>query len=199
MTTMTPTAQTVVLHSVPGRLRVRVAAHADTAALEMVLRQQRGVESCRRSAQSLLIRYRSAETTADRLLKVVASSLIPGENVPISRMIIEALASINATITRATGDNFDIRTLLALALAAWAGRQIIRGEGPQGGRAVVDGPVVCVWTLSPPRRQRDRFGDGPAHVVGPPHALGPTSVGGKGAGGLSHCGPLAFRVARVIT
>jgi len=64
----------VVLHNVPGRLRVRVAAHADTAALEMVLRQQRGVEACRRSAQSLLIRYRSGETTADRLLKVVASS-----------------------------------------------------------------------------------------------------------------------------
>jgi len=128
----------VVLHNVPGRLRVRVAAHADTAALEMVLRQQRGVEACRRSAQSLLIRYRSGETTADRLLKVVASSLIPAENVPISR-------------------------------------------------------------LSPPRRQRDRFGDGPAHAVGPPHALGPTSVGGKGAGGLSHRGPLAFRVARVTT
>ena len=140
---MTSTARIVVVHDIPGRLRVRVAAYADTAALETTLRKQPGVQSCRRSAQSLLIVYRSRETTADRLMKIIASSLTgrlirgtstetAGDNVPMSRMIIQALESINAGITRATGNNFDVRTLLALALAAWAGRQILRGEGPQG-------------------------------------------------------------------
>jgi hypothetical protein len=139
-------AGVVVLHEMPGRLRLRLPPHVEGARLEAALVKEPGVEACawRPLTRSLLVRYRPGATTSAALRGVAAVHAGPeatgtapprGPRLrarsPLARAIREAFTELDAGVARASRGTIDLGLLLPLGLAAWGAREIVRGQaGP---------------------------------------------------------------------
>jgi hypothetical protein len=134
-----------VVHDIPGRLRVRLPARARSAGLMEAIGALPGIVSCVWSdrTRSLLVRYRPEEASSQALVGAIAAHVgilnppaAPGPpESPASPALIDAVtrtvSALNLALGRLTGGVADLRTLLPLALVAWAAREILRGRaGP---------------------------------------------------------------------
>ncbi len=126
-----------VVHSIPGRLRVRLPTNAHVPGLEEQLLAHSGVRAARHSprTRSVVIQYHPEDTTVKTLLD--ALSAITGieadagfevGDLPLSQSITHAVSRVNTALTRHTANQIDLPTLLALSLGGWAVLQIVRGR-----------------------------------------------------------------------
>ena len=126
-----------VVHSIPGRLRVRLPTNARVPGLEDQLLAHSGVRAARHvpRTRSVVIQYHPEETTAETLLHALAA--ITGIEVdagfavgdlPLSESITGAVSRVNTVLTRHTANQIDLPTLLALSLGGWAVLQLVRGR-----------------------------------------------------------------------
>src|SRR5262249_32345996 len=137
-----------VAHDIPGRLRLRLPPGVQGAAVVEAMHGQPGVTECAWAplTGSLLLRYRPDATTGAALLDAVAArtGLTPaprngnggprpaaaprGGAAALAAAVTQGVAELNAGVGRMTGGVLDLRTLLPLVLAAWAFREIVRGQ-----------------------------------------------------------------------
>ncbi len=129
-----------VIHSIPGRLRVRLPTGVDVPGLEQRLLAHSGVRAARHSprTRSVVIQYHPEETTAETLLDVLAAiaGVEPDAGfevgaLPLSQSITRAVSRVNTALTQRTANQIDLPTLLALSLGGWAVLQIVRGRARQ--------------------------------------------------------------------
>ncbi len=137
-----------VAHDIPGRLRLRLRAAVEGDSLAAAMREHPGVTDCVWAARtgSLLLHYRPQVTSGTLLRDAVAArtGLSPagpdgapatsarnGEPPQLATAITQGMTDLNAQVTQVTGGALDLRTLLPLALGAWALAEIFRGRaGP---------------------------------------------------------------------
>jgi hypothetical protein len=137
--------QLAIVHSIPGRLRVRLPPRARTAELEAMVARLPGVTQCRWSPQtrSLLALYRPDEVGAAVLAESIAvhADVDPVPEVqagagnhgeakgrsPVAAAVIDTVGSLNRRIARATRGRLSLGLLVPLALTLWAIRDATRG------------------------------------------------------------------------
>jgi hypothetical protein len=134
-----------VAHDIPGRLRLRLRAAVEGERLAAAMREHPGVTGCTWAARtgSLLLQYRPEVTSGAQLRDAVAArtgltpaepnggSAIPAPNGgprQLAGAITRGMTDLDAEVTRVTGGALDLRTLLPLALGAWALAEIFRGR-----------------------------------------------------------------------
>jgi hypothetical protein len=126
-----------IVHSIPGRLRVRLPTNARVPGLEERLLAHSGVRTARHfpRTRSVVIQYHPEETTAETLLHALTA--IAGVesdtgfevgDLPLSESITRAVSYANTALTRRTANQIDLPTLLALSLGGWAVLQLVRGR-----------------------------------------------------------------------
>jgi hypothetical protein len=126
-----------IVHSTPGRLRVRLPTNAHVPGLEERLLAHSGVRAARHSprTRSVVIQYHPDETTVKTMLDALAA--ITGieadagfevGDLPLSQSIARAVSRANTALTRRTANQIDLPTLLALSLGGWAVLQLVRGR-----------------------------------------------------------------------
>jgi hypothetical protein len=138
----------VIVHDIPGRLRLRGIPPAGLEAAADAVRQVPGVSACQASPRtgSLLVQYRPGETTPDAIVGCVtdeaerpaddtalADHVEPGpaRRAAIGTALMEAFGEMDQRIGRFTGGALSLRLLLPLGLGAWALREIALGRtGP---------------------------------------------------------------------
>jgi Heavy metal associated domain 2 len=131
-----------VVHSIPGRLRIRLPPNARTQALEEAVARLPGVTQCRWSprTRSLLALYRPDEVGAGVLVDSIAAQAdvdsapamsAPETNSnggsPVAAAVVQAVGGVNQRVRRATGGRITLGVLVPLALALWAIRDATRG------------------------------------------------------------------------
>jgi Heavy metal associated domain 2 len=131
-----------VVHSIPGRLRIRLPPNARTQALEEAVARLPGVTQCRWSprTRSLLALYRPDEVGAGVLVDSIAAQAdvdsapavsAPETNSnggsPVAAAVAQAVGGVNQRVRRATGGRITLGVLVPLALALWAIRDATRG------------------------------------------------------------------------
>jgi len=135
--------QLAVVHSIPGRLRVRLPPHARTEAIQESVARLPGVTQCRWTprTRSLLALYRPDEVGASVLVDSIAaqadvesapavtSAPEPSRNggSPVAGAVVEAVAGVNQRVRRATRGRITLGILIPLALTLWAIRDATRG------------------------------------------------------------------------
>jgi hypothetical protein len=128
-----------VAHSIPGRLRVRFEPRdLDPAALALLLArlsQRPGVRSARYNptSGSVVVEYDPAAVQAAALMEELPlappGGEPPGESTPIARAVSRGWWASDGSLSRLTGGWMDMKTLLPLALALLAVRQLfLQGE-----------------------------------------------------------------------
>jgi Heavy metal associated domain 2 len=133
----------MVVHHLPGRLRLRLSKGAVAPDLDETVARLEGVTVSRWSARtrSLLVLYRTGAVTPDAIIQRVADAArvepvdIPApEPPPLERgrtalggAIATAFSDLDARLHRRTSGVVDLGTLVPLALAAWAVRELLRG------------------------------------------------------------------------
>jgi hypothetical protein len=132
-----------VMSDLPGRLRVRLSSGASGPELERRLNNEPGVTGCLWTprTRSLLVTYRPDEATRTALIAAVAPSTGPmarpappkprrerRERSVLASVVTEAAAQFDARVANVTGGLLDLRTGVALALALWAVREVLRGN-----------------------------------------------------------------------
>jgi hypothetical protein len=139
-------ARAVVVHDVPGRLRVRLpAAWRAERALE-ALRAQDGVRELGWSprTRSLLVEYDREATSGAAIRGVMAERLgldpdalepataprrpRPARPSPIAGAIAQAVGEVDDRLASATRGLLDLGTIVPLALGAWAIRELLGGR-----------------------------------------------------------------------
>jgi Heavy metal associated domain 2 len=129
-----------IAHAMPGRLRLRLPAPAQTSQLLDVVRAVPGVTACiwNDHTRSLLVHYRPEETTSDAIIDTVADHagvVAPhedrpseGDETPVAEVITSSLDRLNTKVVRATAGKLNLGVLVPLLLGAWALRQLVRPE-----------------------------------------------------------------------
>ena len=129
-----------VIHSIAGRLRIRLPVGAAGAVLEKHLRGHEGVTSCHYDprTRSLLIQYRAGEVAVETLLNEVRSitgaEADPEESAdivpptPLSKVIRDAVSRLNLQVSDRTVRQLNVRMIVAMSLALWGLQQIVRGR-----------------------------------------------------------------------
>jgi hypothetical protein len=135
----------LVVHDVPGRLRIRLSAGARIDGLVEAVSKQAGVMSATWSehTRGLLVLYRPEVTSNRTLIDAVTAhagvGLLPAKSAwrpsngrpTLVGAVTDTVAEVNAAVGRLTGGIADLRTLVPLGLVVWAARQILRGQaGP---------------------------------------------------------------------
>ena len=129
-----------VAHAIPGRLRLRfergVAVPEEIEALLVRLREQPGVRGARHSGASgsIVVEYDPAAVSQGALLRGLpvgpepapASLKRAARSSPAAHALTQCWWNADAALARATGGWLDLRTLVPLALAVLAVRQILR-------------------------------------------------------------------------
>jgi hypothetical protein len=131
-----------VVHSIPGRLRVRLPPNARTQALQEAVGRLPGVTQCRWSprTRSLLALYRPEEVGTEVLVDSIAAqadvdvspaAIEPESNghggSPAVAALVQAVGGLNQRVRRATGGRITLGVLIPLALTLWAIRDATRG------------------------------------------------------------------------
>lgn len=134
---MTPAALAIV-HSLQGRLRLRLAATAETAGLVEAIRALPGVTACTWSPRThgLLVHYLAEEITPAEIVEAVVTHTgmeapapvgdLAIRDEPLATTIASAVGSLDARVARATRGRLDLGVLVPLALTAWALRELLR-------------------------------------------------------------------------
>jgi Heavy metal associated domain 2 len=131
----------LIVHDIPGRLRLRLPPGASAAGLTDVIDRLTGVQNSVWSprTRSLLIRYDASLLTPAEIARAVAehadldepiqSDDARGENGrgPIASAIVETFSGFDERVARQTRGRLDLRILVPVALVLWAGRQLLRG------------------------------------------------------------------------
>lgn len=134
-----------VVHDIPGRLRLRLPAHARAEGLPEAVSQLSGVVMSTWSplTRGLLIRYRSDVIAPAAIARAVAEHAgvaedeivdLPGalatsnSGTPVAQTVVQAVSEVNQRVGRATRGVIDLAGLIPLALTAWAVAQIFRGR-----------------------------------------------------------------------
>jgi hypothetical protein len=140
---MEPASAAEVMSDLPGRLRVRLSSGVGGPELERRLHNEPGVTDCRWTprTRSLLVTYRPDHATRAALITAVAPSTEPmAPSAPprprkerrtqsvLASAVAEATSRLDARIADLTGGVLDLRTGVALALALWAVREVLRGN-----------------------------------------------------------------------
>lgn len=134
---MAPAALAIV-HSMQGRLRLRLAAPAETAGLVEAMRSLPGVTACTWNPRShgLLVHYQPEEITPATIIQAAAThtgmeapesgddSSVRDE--PLAATIASAVGRLDGRVARATRGRLDLGVLVPLALTAWALRELLR-------------------------------------------------------------------------
>ncbi len=137
-------ARVTVVHKTPGRLRVRLPPGAARSGLQKAVQGYRGVthSSVSPRTRSLLVRYRTDETTADTIVRAleaaVAKFLIdPAEGdeamgpelpPPFAVSLQRGVGRLNASVATATRGHLDLRVLIALGMAGWGVWKLTRRQ-----------------------------------------------------------------------
>jgi hypothetical protein len=138
----------LVVHDIPGRLRLRLSPGAVADGLADAVLREPGVVGTTWSprTRSLLVRYRAEETGAAALADAVARFAgvptgaagmsprreIAGEpGAALAAGLSEAARVLDDRVQRATRGTVGLAGLLPLALAGWAVAELVRGRtGP---------------------------------------------------------------------
>src|SRR5262245_38321903 len=120
-----------VVHSIPGRLRVRLPPNARTEAIQESVARLPGVTQCRWSprTRSLLALYRpdevgaavlvdsiAAQADVDSAPPVIAPEPRANGTPPVAAAVVETVGGMNQRLHRATGGRLTLGVLLPLAL-----------------------------------------------------------------------------------
>lgn len=137
----------VVVHDLPGRLRVRLPGEAAGEALAEAMRQEPGVVDCSWSPRTrgLLVRYRPGESDGVTLAGALSrragmeaprygTAAEPGRadgtpGATLESGLREAARTLDASVQRATRGTIGLSGLLPLALVGWALAELVRGRG----------------------------------------------------------------------
>ena len=136
-----------VAHDIPGRLRLRLAAHAPTEGLTAAISAEPGVVSCTWSARtrSLLVLYDPQHGDRTAIVEAVArltgldqpvesgngSAATPDRSEPGALLISgvrEVVGEVDQRVQRTTRGLFGLGTLLPVALVTWSIAQVVRGR-----------------------------------------------------------------------
>lgn len=134
---MAPTL--AIVHTMQGRLRLRLPPTTDAAGLLEAVRALDGVTQASWNARThgLLLHYRPDETTAATLIEAVAAQTGAAapptaagrvSNEPVAAALVSSVSELNSRVTRATGGRLDLGVLVPLALTAWAVRELLRAQ-----------------------------------------------------------------------
>jgi len=126
-----------VVHSIRGRLRVRLPLEARTAGLAEVIRALPGVTEATWNEQTrgLFVRYLDAEVGPDTIIDAVAShARIPalghaaanGGPQPLAATVASAVGRLDERVSRTTRGQLDLGLLVPIALTVWAIRDVLR-------------------------------------------------------------------------
>ena len=135
--------QLSVVHAIPGRIRLRVPSGARIAGLAEAVSRLDGVATAEWSprTRSLLVRYRPPTIAADEIVETVGRhadvapppEVTPGPTSangrsPVATAVVELATDMNRRLAERTHGTLDLRTLVPLGLAVWAGRELLRGQ-----------------------------------------------------------------------
>ena len=132
----------IVAHALPGRLRLRLPAHADVEGLATAVGALDGVTSCTWSPRTrgLLVRYDPHATDAATIVGGVAehagieapeepaSPAVPATVPPIGAVVPAMFAEANRSVARATRGVLDLGSSIPLLLVGWAVLELVRGR-----------------------------------------------------------------------
>jgi heavy-metal-associated domain-containing protein len=128
-----------VVHRIRGRLRVRVPSPARLEGLVEAVRAIPGVRAASWSPRTrgLLVLHDDADTDAilDTIVRHTGVDSFSEPSAPagdgrptLAAATTAVFGEMNARVSRATGGLLTLGALLPLALAVWAGREILRGR-----------------------------------------------------------------------
>jgi hypothetical protein len=128
-----------IVHTMQGRLRLRLPPSAEVSGLLEAVRAVAGVTEATWNPRThgLLVRYRSEETTAATIIEVVAahtgihapaSGAARVSNESVAAALVSSVSELNGRVARATGGRLDLGVLVPLALTAWAARELLRAQ-----------------------------------------------------------------------
>jgi hypothetical protein len=134
-----------LVHNIPGRLRLRVPAGVDIAALAQAIAAEPGVTSCTWSGRtrSLLVLYAPDSLTPTAIADFVArhTGLGLDQGAPqaalserpeagglLPLVVTESVQALDQRVLRATRGLAGLGGIIPLALAAWALREIVLGR-----------------------------------------------------------------------
>ncbi len=129
-------------HALPGRLRLRLPAHAGAEGLEAAIGALDGVISCTWSPRTrgLLVRYDPQATDAATIVGGVAehagieapddptSAVGPATAPPVGAVVPVMFAEANRSVARATRGVLDLGSGIPLLLVGWAAFELVRGR-----------------------------------------------------------------------
>jgi hypothetical protein len=133
----------VVAHDIRGRLRLRLPPGARTDGLAEAVGQLPGVALCTftPATRSLLVRYDPEALEAAELVHAAAlhaevevphpprpRRTAPRAPSPISAALVASVGRIDQRLHEVTHGTLDLGTLMPLALAFWAVREVFRGQ-----------------------------------------------------------------------
>lgn len=133
-------AALAVVHSMQGRLRLRLPPAAEISRLAEAVRALTGVTEATWNPRThgLLVRYRPEETTPAAILQVVVTHTgLPapddtadaaGRDEPLAVAVTSAVSALNVRVRRATRGRLDLGVLVPLALTAWALGELLRAR-----------------------------------------------------------------------
>ena len=132
-----------ITHDIPGRLRLRLPAHADPDRLTQALQGLDGVASCVWSplTRGLLVLY-ERETSAQAILEAVRDAsgagaavdaretpaATPTDHPTFGAAVSEAAGEMDRRVRRATRDMIGLGGVVPAALAIWAVRELMLGR-----------------------------------------------------------------------
>lgn len=134
----------VVVHDIPGRLRVRLPIGAGTEGLHAAVAMIPGVQSCTWSprTRSVLVLYDPAQPTRDAIVEALAQ--VSGLETPAASETPPMVASepggalalgvrqlageVDQRVQRATRGLVGLGGLFPVALTAWALTEVVRGR-----------------------------------------------------------------------
>lgn len=134
----------IVVHHMPGRLRVRIPAGAHSAGVVDQVTAIAGVRAASWSPRTrgLLVLYDAAATDSAAILNAVAdhtdAELTPTPDVPngdrpptLAAAVTSLAQDLNVRVMRKSGGLITLGALVPLALTMWAATEVVRGRtGP---------------------------------------------------------------------
>ena len=133
------TAALTVVHALPGRVRLRLPAHADAEGLAEVVSSRDGVTACTWSPRTrgLLVRFDPRTTDATAIADHVAAHAgvdapaAPGDTPPVAPIALTMpalFARANQGLAQATRGTIDLASGIPVLLVAWAALELVRGR-----------------------------------------------------------------------
>jgi copper chaperone CopZ len=134
----------VVAHDIPGRLRVRLPAGADTGSLHAALSTTPGVQSVTWSprTRSVLVLYDPEQTSRERIVEALEQvsgvEVAPAAETPsavtsepggtLALGVRQLFGEMDQRVQRATRGLVGLGGLFPVALTAWALTEVVRGR-----------------------------------------------------------------------